>query len=280
MVEVEEPLAMQASVTPFVTTPSFMERNISPQDSYFPLQRPASRFLRVPSAADAYQRRRTSVVRRAISSDPAKPSAITLTNQTLPEHEDLFDDLMEAKADWIDSHDIPFLDDDDFARSPFSSEGDIAMLDLSNSGFDTVPLSLFAEGDMFMGIKSLDLSQNPLDFSEHAYMTESLLLPQLTSLYIRQCGMSHIEPLVRFLKAPNLEELDISQHNLSGFVPELQRFFPRIQTLLANNGQFSWLEEVAVKGLRLIDLTNNNIGEEDRDRYTSMCAGLGARLLL
>ena len=88
-----------------------------------------------------------------------------------------------------------------------------------------------------------------------------------------------MDPLVRHIRAPNLRELDISTHHFTGFVPEFRQYFPRLETLVATKGSFEWVEQVAVRGLRLLDLTDNLVKDHD-GKLRGSCARMGTRILL
>lgn len=166
------------------------------------------------------------------------------------------------------------------SADPGQDDGEeVKNLDLSASGFDCIPISLFLEADIFLRIESLDLSQNPLCSSQDPYMTETVLLPNLTWLFLRRCGISQIEPIVRHLRAPSLRELDISNHALTGFVPEFQKYYPKLRHLIASQGQFESVEESAMRGLSLLDLTDNLISDQD-GKLKDMATRLGVEVLI
>ena len=91
--------------------------------------------------------------------------------------------------------------------------------------------------------------------------------------------MSRVDPLVRYLNAPELRELDISGHEFTGFVPEFQQFFPKLRCLLARRGQFEFVEETAMRGLRLLDLSENCVNDKD-GKLRETGANLGVEVLV
>ena len=114
-----------------------------------------------------------------------------------------------------------------------------------------------------MEIRSLNMSQNPLDGQEEDYLCEQIVLPNLVSLCLDGCNMVSLEPLCKHLYAPNLRELNISNHKLSGSVPQLQRYFPKLDTLIASNGLFDHIDEAVTSSLTRIDLSNNRVSDND-----------------
>lgn len=145
-------------------------------------------------------------------------------------------------------------------------EEDCSTLDLSSSGFTCMPAQLLAETDCCMGIRSLNMSQNPLsdDSSQSSsYLSEHIVLPNLSSLCLEDCNVTSLEPLCRHLYAPNLRELNISNHRLRGSVPQLQRYFPKLDTLIARNGKFEQLDMDVISALTRIDLSGNRLVDTD-----------------
>lgn len=176
--------------------------------------------------------------------------------------------------------DSPFDEaDDDYFTDDTDFDDELAALDLSDSGFTSVPVPLFAESECLMRVQSLDMSQNLMDGSNEEYLAENIHMPNLELLRLQSCKMSSLEPLIKHLRAPNLKELDISDHQLDGRVPHLQRFFPKLQTLIARGGRFEHLDEGAVAGLALVDLSDNRLGNANDD-LRQRCEELGTTLVL
>jgi hypothetical protein len=152
-------------------------------------------------------------------------------------------------------------------------------LDLSSSSLSCIPAALFHESELLFQIRTLDLSSNPLCSTQDLYLTFPLTLPVLETLILRRCGLSRIDPLTTYLKAPELRELDISGHELTGFVPALRQFFAKLIVLDANGGQFEFVEETAVVGLKRIDLRGNQLGQRE-DQVRKMGERLGTLIQL
>ena len=268
------------------TYPNILTRVASVEQSYFPPRRPCSIFLRTPSANTAQdlkrdiRPRRPSGLRRATSVTPT--ATVTVSTDTIPQSEDNFLDVAVKSLSLSAPHEPTVTDDKDIFTDDQSSaeeEPDIATLDLSGSGFDCIPTTLFMECDSFLYIKTLDLSENPLCSSQDLYITDTIILPHLTTLLLRRCGMSRVDPLVKYLKAPELQELDISSHEFTGFVPEFQQIFPKLRTLIASRGQFEFVEEAAMRGLRVLDLTENLVKDID-GKLREMGVGLGVEVIV
>ena len=267
--------------------PNILTRVASVEQSYFPPRRPCSIFLRAQSANTAQdlkrdiRPRRPSGLKRATSVTPT--ATLTVSTDTIPQSEDNFLDAT-VHSPSLNAPDEPTLTVDkpistDDQLSDDNDEPEITTLDLSGSGFDCIPTTLFMECDSFLYIKTLDLSENPLCSSQDLYMTDTIILPHLTKLLLRRCGMSRVDPLVKYLKAPELEELDISSHEFTGFVPEFQQIFPKLTSLIASRGQFEFVEEAAMRGLGFLDLTENLVKDED-GKLKEMGAGLGVEVML
>lgn len=194
---------------------------------------------------------------------------ISSTSSVQSSEDSLFD--IDSPRGFSNDEDY-FTDDTDFDDEP-------ACLDLSDSGFTSVPVPLFTESDCLLQLQSLDMSQNPMDGSSEAYLAENIHLPNLESLRLQSCQVSSLEPLMKHLRAPNLRELDISDHQLVGEVPHLQRYFPRLQKLIAKGGRFEHFDEAAVAGLEFVDLSDNLLGESD-PQLLDRCEELGIKLVL
>ncbi|KAI7975579.1 hypothetical protein EIK77_005945 [Talaromyces pinophilus] len=103
----------------------------------------------------------------------------------------------------------------------------------------------------------LDLSKNPL--KADSLFSEPVSLPQLQSLTLNGSSLSAVDALFEKLSAPALKFLDISNNRLTGSLPFARQHYPRLITYLAADNQLSSLEYNAVKGLQVLDISNNNI---------------------
>lgn len=138
------------------------------------------------------------------------------------------------------------------------SEGPIRTLKLSNNDLTMFPVELLAHPMLKYSLQLLDLSHNPLLHSTE-YLTSELFLPNLKSLYIVSTGLTSLDALTTYLKAPVLQELNISCHRLAGRVPWVRAWWPTCTTLLATDNWFSSVDVEGVRGLEVLDIRNNEI---------------------
>lgn len=139
-----------------------------------------------------------------------------------------------------------------------NSNGVIHTLKLSNNELTAVPCELLAHPALKYSLQSLDLSHNPL-LHPTQYLTSELFLPSLKSLYIVSTGLTSLDALTTYMKAPALAELNISCHRLAGRVPWVQAWFPNCTTLLATDNWFTSIDPEGVRGLEVLDIRNNEI---------------------
>ncbi|KAK5046096.1 hypothetical protein LTR84_008553 [Exophiala bonariae] len=146
------------------------------------------------------------------------------------------------------------LDEVDFQNSHVA----IHTLKLSNNDLTALPSELLAHPALKYSLQSLDLSHNPL-LHPTQYITSELFLPSLKSLYIVSTGLTSLDALTTYMKAPELAELNISCHRLAGRVPWVQAWFPKCTTLLATDNWFTSIDPEGVRGLEVLDIRNNEI---------------------
>jgi Leucine-rich repeat (LRR) protein len=103
----------------------------------------------------------------------------------------------------------------------------------------------------------LDLSHNPLSGAD--FLSSPLELPKLQSLTLNAAGLTSWEPLLSNLVAPSLTFLDVSHNRLKGPLPYLRQTYPELKTLVASDNQISSLDFEAVKGLQVLELSNNDL---------------------
>lgn len=129
---------------------------------------------------------------------------------------------------------------------------------LANNRLTSFPIKVLTHPQVQHTLKSLDLSHNQHIHSTD-YLTSSLHLPALQSLYIVSTGLTTLTGLITHLSAPNLQELNISCHRLSGSLPPLKLHFPTLTTLLASDNWFDSLAVSSISGLEVLDIRNNEI---------------------
>lgn len=138
------------------------------------------------------------------------------------------------------------------------SNGPIRTLKLSNNDLTTFPVDLLNHPMLKYSLQVLDLSHNPFLHSTE-YLTSELFLPNLKSVYIVSTGLTSLDALTTYLKAPCLVELNISCHRLAGRVPWVRAWWPTCTTLLATDNWFSSVDVEGVRGVEVLDIRNNEI---------------------
>lgn len=134
----------------------------------------------------------------------------------------------------------------------------VRQLHLHHNLFATIPesVSIFART-----LNSLSLANNQLVGAN--YMGQIIELPALKELNLTANRITSLEPLLQFLDAPALEKIDISTNRLTELPLGLQEKFPRLSVLVASNNTVSELSPAAIKGLKIVDLSSNDIGQLD-----------------
>jgi Leucine-rich repeat (LRR) protein len=89
-------------------------------------------------------------------------------------------------------------------------------------------------------------------------MKDDIELPMLKELNLSSNTFNSLQPLIRHLQAPQLEKLDISFNRLTS-LPPLRGHFPNLVTLFASNNTIRELSPEAVKGLKTLDCSSNDI---------------------
>ncbi|MCJ1467457.1 hypothetical protein MMC07_006082 [Pseudocyphellaria aurata] len=107
-------------------------------------------------------------------------------------------------------------------------------------------------------LTTLDLGYNRLSISS-SYFPSALALPQLTTLSLASNALPSLLPLLNSLTAPRLVTLDISHNRLTSLLPPLRHAFPLLTTVLASENAIDDLPIDAVRGLRTLDVSANEI---------------------
>ncbi|KAM5382545.1 hypothetical protein ACJZ2D_002549 [Fusarium nematophilum] len=138
--------------------------------------------------------------------------------------------------------------------SKVAAEHQVRQVFLQNNLFATLPnsLSFFAAT-----LTSLSLSHNQL--VGEAYLTEDLELPALRELNLASNHVTGLGALTKFLHAPALEKIDVSLNRLNALPTGLKETFPGLGVLLAANNHIVDLSPDMIKGLKIVDLSNNDI---------------------
>lgn len=104
---------------------------------------------------------------------------------------------------------------------------------------------------------SLSLAHNLLSGS--SYLTVELELSALTEINLSSNTISDLEPLTRFLRAPSLNKMDVSRNRAERLPEKLRRAFPRLSVLLASDNKLGELEPEWIQGLKMVDVSSNEI---------------------
>lgn len=129
----------------------------------------------------------------------------------------------------------------------------VRTLDLRRNLFKEIPspVTFFAST-----LTTLILSQNEL--TNDAFLNDDLNLPFLKELDLSSNTINSIQPLIQHLHAPELAKLDISFNRITS-LPVLRSSFPRLTVILASNNAIKELHPEAIRGLKVLDCTSNDI---------------------
>ncbi|KAI1432528.1 L domain-like protein [Xylaria sp. CBS 124048] len=124
---------------------------------------------------------------------------------------------------------------------------------LEHNSFTHFPdsLSFFSET-----ITSLSMSHNQL--SGESWLTERLNLTALRELNLQSNYCTSLTPLTTYLCAPKLEKLDVSLNRITR-LPTLRDTFPGLTVLLISNNRLEDLDPDSIRGLKIVDASNNEI---------------------
>jgi Leucine-rich repeat (LRR) protein len=139
------------------------------------------------------------------------------------------------------------------AAAQVASANNIKALELHHNKFETIPNSIafFATT-----LTSLNLAHNEL--TSDVFMKDDLDLPTLKELNLSSNTFNSLQPLFQYLKAAELERLDISFNRLT-YLPILRHHFPKLVNLFASHNTIRELSPESVKGLRILDCSSNDI---------------------
>ncbi|KAI1208670.1 uncharacterized protein F4807DRAFT_468591 [Annulohypoxylon truncatum] len=105
-------------------------------------------------------------------------------------------------------------------------------------------------------ITSLSMAQNQL--TGESWLTEPIDLTALRELSLASNFITSLTPLTTNLCAPNLEKADFSFNRIVK-LPVLREFFPSLTILLVSNNRLEELEPESIKGMKVVDASNNEI---------------------
>ena len=127
---------------------------------------------------------------------------------------------------------------------------------LHHNQFTSLPASLHSFGGT---LTFLSLGNNQLAGS--SYLAADLELPSLRALNLTSNHITSLEPLARHLRATRLERLEVTHNRLAELPANLMDAFPRLSELLAANNQLTELDPQRIQGLRVVDVSSNDIGQ-------------------
>jgi Leucine-rich repeat (LRR) protein len=126
---------------------------------------------------------------------------------------------------------------------------------LHHNLFTTLPDSLTFFADT---LSALSLAHNQL--VGETYLIEALELPALKELNLVSNHITSLGPLIAYLRAPQLQKLDLSCNRVAALPPgTLRDVFPDLTVLLMANNHLAELEPDAIRGIRIVDVGNNDI---------------------
>jgi Leucine-rich repeat (LRR) protein len=174
---------------------------------------------------------------------PARSRSQTLTSQTWPVKTGGI--LDRANTESSSLHPV--------VCSKISAAQTIREIRLQHNTFTTLPNSLSFFADTLV---TLSISHNQL--VGESYLTEELDLTALKELNLSHNHITSIAPLTVHLRSPNLQKIDLSCNRIVT-LPAMRDFFPSLEVLLVSNNHLEDLDPESVKGLKIIDASNNDI---------------------
>ena len=142
--------------------------------------------------------------------------------------------------------------------SKVAADNRIKQVMLNHNLFSSFPnsLSFFAET-----LSVLSLASNQL--VGETYITEQMDFPALRELNVSGNRITGLEPFVKYLHAPVLEKLDVSMNRVNSLPIGLKETFPQLTILLGANNQIANLDPDMIKGLKIVDVSSNDISKLD-----------------
>lgn len=138
--------------------------------------------------------------------------------------------------------------------SKVAADQQVRQVQLHHNLFSCLPnsLSFFAAT-----LSALSLAHNQL--VGESYLEEELELPALKELNLTSNRITGLAPLINFLHAPKLEKIDVSVNRVNVIPLGLKEAFPQLNVLLASGNQLIELDPSAIKGLKIVEVSNNDI---------------------
>lgn len=136
-----------------------------------------------------------------------------------------------------------------------ASKQQVKQLQLHHNTFTALPVPVRAFAST---LTSLSLAYNQLTGD---YLTEILELPALTEISLVSNRITTLAPITDYLQAPALEKMDVSFNRIATLPTDLLACFPKLSIFLAANNSFTELDPESIKGLKIVDVSNNDIGQ-------------------
>ncbi|OTB00479.1 hypothetical protein M426DRAFT_65819 [Hypoxylon sp. CI-4A] len=174
---------------------------------------------------------------------PARSRSHTLTSQTWPMKPGGLLDRSDTQSSSL--HPV--------VCSKIAAVHTVREVRLQRNTFTQFPNSLSFFTDT---ITSLSLAQNQL--TGESWLTEPIDLTALRELSLASNFITSLTPLTTNLCAPNLQKADFSCNRIVK-LPVLRGFFPSLTTVLISNNRLEELDPEAVKGMKVVDASNNEI---------------------
>ncbi|KAF7548974.1 hypothetical protein G7Z17_g6700 [Cylindrodendrum hubeiense] len=138
--------------------------------------------------------------------------------------------------------------------SQVAAEHQVRQVFLNHNLFASFPnsLSFFANT-----LTTLAISNNQL--VGETYLAEDIELPVLKELNLASNHITGLGALTKFIHAPKLEKVDVSLNRLNALPTNLKEAFPSLSVLLIANNHIVDLDAEMIKGLKIVDVSNNDI---------------------
>lgn len=151
------------------------------------------------------------------------------------------------------------------ACSKVAMDNVILEIQLHHNLFSAMPesLSFFADS-----LTRLSLAHNQLVGESYLNVGEGLDLPSLKELNLSSNHITGLAPLVNRLRSPSLEKLDVSLNRLASIPSSndrekggmlLRDVFPNLTVLLIANNHLADLDPESIRGVKVVDASNNDI---------------------
>lgn len=144
---------------------------------------------------------------------------------------------------------------DEEAIVEFSKTNDVRQIYLQQNYLTIIPAVL----SCLEHLSVLDLSKN--NIAEP--VIDSLTLPKLKELRLAGNKIQSLEAITKFLSAPNLQHLNVSNNRIGGALPSLRTVYPELILLNASDNSISDVSAEALEGLKIVNLSNNEISRLD-----------------